>query len=73
MVKTQIVQKKAFMWLSEAGPDRSRLREQSQERVLLSFFDSFSLPNEKRMTIKALLEVTLISLRLTAHTVFKKF
>ena len=73
MVKTQIVQKKAFMWLSEAGQDRLRLREQSQERVLLSFFDSFSLPDEKRMTMKALLEVTLVSLRLTAHTVFKTF
>ena len=44
--------------------DRSRIREQSQKRVLSSFLDSFLLSNAKRLSIKVFLEVTLVSLTL---------
>ena len=53
--------------------DRSRIRGQSRKSVLFPFFDSFSLSTAKRLTIKAFLEVTLVSLTLGKRTVFKIF
>ena len=50
--------------------DKSRIRGQSPKKVLSSFFDSFSLSNTKRLSIKAFLEVTLVSSTLRAGTVF---
>ena len=41
---------------------RSRLREESQKRVLLSFLDPFSLSNAKRSTRKVFLEGGLVLL-----------
>ena len=50
--------------------DRSRIRGESRNRVLSSFFDFFSLFNAKKLTIKAFFKVTLVSLTLRARTVF---
>ena len=51
--------------------DRSRCHGQSQKSILSSFFDPVYFPNPKRLTIKAFLEVSLVSLILTARTVLK--
>ena len=49
--------------------DRSKLPEESQKRVLSSFFDSFALSYAKRLAIKGFLEVSLVSLTLKARTI----
>ena len=44
--------------------------QKDQKRILASFFYSFSHPNAKGLTVKAFLEVSLVSLTLRVHTVF---
>ena len=67
MTKTEKVLKKHI-----CGIRRLRVKRQvkTPRAILLSIFDSFSLPNAKRLTIKAFFEVTLVSLILRALTVF---
>ena len=50
--------------------DRSSFCREPQKRVLLSYFDFFSPPNEKRSKIKAFLKVSLASLTFRLRTVF---
>ena len=64
MLKTKIVQKKyIYAFFGPEGlSDTSRLREEPQNRVLLTYFDSFSLSKAKVFTRKSVLGVRLVSL-----------
>ena len=64
MLKTKIVQKKyIYAFFGPEGlSDRSRLCEEPQNRVLWTYFNSFSLSKAKVFTIKSVLGVRLASL-----------
>ena len=64
MLKTKIVQKKyIYAFFGPEGlSDRSRLCEEPQNRVLSTYFNSFSLSKAKVFTIKSVLGVRLASL-----------
>ena len=64
MRKTKIVQKKyIYAFFGPEGlSDTSRLCEEPQNRVLLTYFDSFSLSKAKVFTRKSVLGVRLVSL-----------
>ena len=64
MHKTKIVQKKyIYAFFGPEGlSDRSRLCEEPQNRVLSTYFNSFSLSKAKVFTIKSVLGVRLASL-----------
>ena len=51
----------------------SRLHEVFQKGVPSSFFDCISVSNAEKSTIKAFMEVSLVSLTLRVRTLFKKF
>ena len=64
MLKTKIIQKKyIYAFFGPEGlSDRSRLCEEPQNRVLSTYFNSFSLSKAKVFTIKSVLGVRLASL-----------
>ena len=64
MLKTKIAQKKyIYAFFGPEGlSDRSRLCEEPQNRVLSTYFNSFSLSKAKVFTIKSVLGVRLASL-----------
>ena len=53
-----------------SGGNLPRAVPKSQKRVFSSFFYSFLLPNGQALTVKAFLEVTLVSLIPRARSVF---
>ena len=64
MLKTKIVQKKyIYAFFGPEGlSDTSRLREEPQNRILSTYFNSFSLCKAKVFTRKSVLGVRLASL-----------
>ena len=53
--------------------DRSRICGNPQKEVLPLYFDYYSSPNAKTFTINEFPEVSLVSLTLRLHNVFKSF
>ena len=53
--------------------DRSKLYREPQDRVLWVYFGSFRLSNEKRCTIKADSDVSVVPLTLSVLTNFTNF
>ena len=72
MPKTKIIRKNAYVRLLEVKGERTGQVSAGspQKRVLLLYFDSFSLPNAKISKIKAFLKVSLVSLTFRLRTVF---